>query len=57
MSKRKITFNRPCYMRIYMIGIWNKLHRRCKVISWEYRYNKIRKEFKRRKFGGGQNAN
>lgn len=33
-----------------MIGYWNRCHRQCKFVSWEYRYNRIIKESKRRNY-------
>lgn len=46
-NKHKILKNKPNYMRINMIGNWNRRHRLFKIISWEYRYNIIRKGLKR----------
>lgn len=49
-NKHKILNHRPDYMKIFMIGYWNRCHRQYKFVSWEYRYNRIIKESKRRNY-------
>ena len=49
-NKHKILKNKPNYMRIFMIGYWNRCHRRFKHVCWEYGYNRIRKESKVRQY-------
>ena len=50
MMKKKILSNRPDYSRIFEIGFWNSASRHSKMISWEYRYNRIMKEEKKRRY-------
>lgn len=51
MKKKKITSNRPCYTKMFNIGVWNSLYCRLfDITSYEKRYNKLRKEAKKHKY-------
>ena len=51
MKKKKITSNRPCYTKMFNIGVWNSLYCRLfDLVSYEKRYNDKRKEYKQYRY-------
>ena len=46
-NKHKILSKRPCYTKMFNIGVWNNLYKRLfDLVSYEKRYNDKRKEYK-----------
>lgn len=51
MKKRKILLNRPCYTKMFNIGVFNTLYDRLfNLTSYEKRYNTLRKKAKKIKY-------